>query len=70
MLYYNIIMHLLTAAQLTVRLINGTYNSGRLEVFYNGTWNTVCDDEFGQEEARVVCRMLGFERWVNTTYGT
>ncbi|XP_025102866.1 deleted in malignant brain tumors 1 protein-like [Pomacea canaliculata] len=43
------------------RLVKGTsrYN-GRLELFYNGTWNTVCNDLFDAKEAKVACRMLGF----------
>ncbi|XP_025112202.1 deleted in malignant brain tumors 1 protein-like isoform X2 [Pomacea canaliculata] len=47
--------------QLRARLVNGSSTSnGRLEIQYNGTWNTVCDDEFGNEEAQVACRMVGF----------
>ena len=40
--------------------------SGRLEIFDDedgdgtGTWKWVCDDNFGEEEARVACTQLGF----------
>lgn len=45
-----------------VRLVDGSSsNEGRVEVYYFGSWGTVCDDDFGSTEADIVCQQLGYQ---------
>ncbi|CAI9612178.1 unnamed protein product, partial [Staurois parvus] len=36
------------------------HNEGRIEIFYNQEWGTMCDDDFTMENAHILCRHLGF----------
>ncbi|XP_036070583.1 scavenger receptor cysteine-rich type 1 protein M130-like isoform X2 [Oryzias melastigma] len=42
----------------SIRLVNHLC-SGRLEVMLNGSWSSVNEDDFDQQDAEVVCRELG-----------
>ena len=58
-------MLLSTAAQScthgALRLVGGrTSNEGRVEICINGVWGTVCHSGWSSNDARVVCRQLGF----------
>ena len=44
----------------SLRLIGGDNSSGRVEVFYNNEWGTICNDDFDLTDGLVICRLLGF----------
>ncbi|KYM87355.1 Lysyl oxidase like protein 3 [Atta colombica] len=48
---------------------NGEYE-GNVEILHNGKWGSICDDEWDDFEASVVCKQLGYNGAIKaTTYG-
>lgn len=54
----------------SVRLRDGLFPyEGRVEVYYNGAWGTVCDDDWDLDDASVVCRQLGYSSVIDAPGG-
>ena len=64
-MYEFVFIYLINRFFVAVRLVGGpSQYEGRLEVFYNGVWGTVCDDYFDNVDATVACKSLG-PGWIN-----
>ncbi|KAM9467803.1 antigen WC1.1-like [Clarias gariepinus] len=54
------VIHITCTEHWSLRLSGGKGScSGRLEVYHNATWGSVCDDQWNIRNAQVVCRQLG-----------
>ena len=49
-----------------IRLQGGNYsNEGRVEVYCNGQWGTICSTEFDYTDANTICKQLGYDSYSN-----
>ncbi|XP_038052393.1 deleted in malignant brain tumors 1 protein-like [Patiria miniata] len=62
------------ASPIPVRLADGNApNEGRVELFYECNWGTICSNNWSLKEANVICRQLGYSSashvWRNAHFG-
>ncbi|XP_014641791.1 PREDICTED: macrophage scavenger receptor types I and II [Ceratotherium simum simum] len=54
----------------TVRLVGGSGpQEGRVEIFHDGQWGTICDDRWELRVGQVICRSLGYQSVRNVYKG-
>ncbi|XP_038052403.1 deleted in malignant brain tumors 1 protein-like [Patiria miniata] len=63
-----------SSSPVPVRLTNGSFPyEGRIEIYHDGQWGTVCDDGWSIEDANVICRQLGYppasQAWQGSHFG-
>ena len=54
-----------------IRLQGGYYsNEGRVEVYCNGQWGTICSTGFGSTDANTICKQLGYDSYYLVQYSS
>ena len=56
----SLFLHIAPCTNGDIRLGDDAVLRGRVEVCINGTWSTICDHYWTQQEASVVCSHLGY----------
>ena len=50
-----------------IRLVNGSKPwEGIVEIFYNNTWGTICDDGYSSSNGPVLCKQLGYQGYIGS----